>query len=210
MANVFDCGDCATRVPQFPEELCGIPQRNGGVKTAILFACTMQWDATVTVPPENEGDPSTTVTIGAMTDPAAWQLAIENGLIHKLPLSYIEIGEPEEISTKRFNGCQDEIPTGYRYPIAIKSSIADEALSDFDYWCNIQENWNYFSFGYIDCAGNFFIGEDGIGETIRGATVFYDGKPNLDDTIDWNFNFNLHRRGCLKPYQLPGVEQVLA
>lgn len=211
MANIFsNCGECATRVPQFPEQLCGVTQRSGGVKLALLFACTFSWDSDVVVPPENEGDPTTTVTIGSMTDPAAWQTAIDNGLIRKMPLSYVQIGEPEELGTKRISGCLDEVPIGYRYPIAIQSSIADDALTDFDYWCNIQENWSYFSFGYVDCSGNFFIGSDGTGETIRGATVYYDGKPNIDETVDWNFNFGIHRNACVKPYVLPGVEPILS
>lgn len=178
------CGsNCVILPPPSPDWGCILSIRAGQISRIAFMACDVEF-----------------VDIN---DPLEWCQYVYEGKITLSPIIKGEIGAPS-VTTEDPGGCLAEIKTGETVTMSFESIVADTVNNtDFNFWYDIDLNYQAYKFGLLDCAGNFYGFLDKVTVKVSWQTPNTKNSPSkFAGDLMWNYKIP-------KPVIIPNIESIL-
>ena len=190
-------GDCST-----------LGFRNGEKEAAIFAVQNFKWSDDVTVPGT---DPATTVTIGAYTDVASWQTALDNDLIMVVN-GAISDNDPTQ-DTVYVCGVDEVSQTTFSFGIQV-NKLPTDGYGDYDSFCKLNQligKGGVRLIGFKFCDGTVeFLDKSHLGGRASGSFNKI-AKTEDQSNESWNGDVTVRMAGvpCLTRESLPDIAEIL-
>lgn len=195
---------CAPDAPYWSADACNIQTSPGGIAFLIFAVCNFRFNAIIT---KADG---TTVSIGAITDPESWRVAVHNRLISRSPEGYGE-KPSSSFTTERVRACTPEGIASKTHSVNFISKDTDPVnFTDVDYWTNIETNYDRFRLMYQGCNEIIYYSGDADDPGFQFTpTVLGYVKPNNNDENDfYEANMSFKYRGIVPKIEVIGIDSA--